>query len=122
MPELDHLRKKPPDDGGLLLDTKDRRLKKECQECGVTFYIGPDETSQQTDNRRATLRRSINAAKTKIRRVGLKVGSGDDGDHEDEEEDKDQVGEQEETETKDDEGKSGKADDKEEKEDREEED
>ena len=74
MPELDHLRKKPPDDGGLLLDTKDRRLKKECQTFGVTFYIGPDETSQQTDKRRATLRRSINAAKTKIRRVGGEKG------------------------------------------------
>ena len=47
MSELDHLRKKPPDDGGLLLDTKDsRRLKKECQECGVKFYIVPEETSQ----------------------------------------------------------------------------
>ena len=40
----------------------------------VTFYIGPDETSQQTDKRRATLRRSINAVKTKMRRLGEKGG------------------------------------------------
>ena len=44
MSELDHLRKKLPDDEGLLLDTKDRRLKRECQECGVKFYIVPAET------------------------------------------------------------------------------
>ncbi|EJK49125.1 hypothetical protein THAOC_32029 [Thalassiosira oceanica] len=69
MSELNHLRKKPPDDGGLLLDTKDRRLKMECEECGVLFYIGPEETSQQRYERRATLRRSINAAKTKMRRL-----------------------------------------------------
>ena len=50
MSELDHLKKKPPDDGGLLLDTKDRRLKRECQECGVKFFIGPEETSQQASN------------------------------------------------------------------------
>ena len=68
MSELDHLRKKPPD-GGLLLDSKDRRLKAECQECGVTFYVGHEETSQQTSKRRATLRRSINAAKKKMRRL-----------------------------------------------------
>ncbi|EJK43638.1 hypothetical protein THAOC_37899 [Thalassiosira oceanica] len=47
MSELNHLRKKPPDDGGLLLDTKDRRHKMESEECGVIFYIGPEETSQQ---------------------------------------------------------------------------
>ena len=71
MLELDHLRKKPPDapDGGLLLDSKDRRLKTQCQECGVTFYISHEETSQQTSKRRATLRRSINAAKKKMRRL-----------------------------------------------------
>ena len=46
MSELDHLRKKPPD-GGLLLDVKDRKLKAQCQECGVTFYIGHEETSSQ---------------------------------------------------------------------------
>ncbi|EJK45486.1 hypothetical protein THAOC_35898 [Thalassiosira oceanica] len=74
MSELDHLRKKPPDDGGLLLDTKDRRLKRECQECGVKFYIGPEETSQQASARRATLRRSINAAKKKRQRVAEKGG------------------------------------------------
>ena len=62
------MRKKPPD-GGLLLDSKDRRLKTQCQECGVTFYIGHEETSQQTSKRRATLRRSINAAKKKMRRL-----------------------------------------------------
>ena len=62
------MRKKPPD-GGLLLDSKDRRLKAECQECGVTFYVGHEETSQQTSKRRATLRRSINAAKKKMRRL-----------------------------------------------------
>ena len=74
MSELDHLRKKPPDDEGLLLDTKDRRLKKECQECGVEFYIGPEETSQQASKRRAALRRSINAAKKKRQRVAEKGG------------------------------------------------
>ena len=62
------MRKKPPD-GGLLLDSKDRRLKAECQECGVTFYVGHEETSQQTSKRRANLRRSINAAKKKMRRL-----------------------------------------------------
>ena len=73
MSELDHLRKKPPD-GGLPLDIKDRKLRDQCQcqECGVTFYIGPDETSQQTSERRATLRRSIKAAKTKMRRLAEK--------------------------------------------------
>ena len=50
MSELNHLRKKPPDDWGLLLDTKDRRLKMECEECEVIFYIGPEETSQQASN------------------------------------------------------------------------
>ena len=35
------------------------------QECGVEFYIGPEETSQQASKRRETLRRSINAAKKK---------------------------------------------------------
>ena len=75
MSELDHLRKKPPDDDGcLLLDTKDRRLKGECQECGVKFYIGPEETSQQASKRRAALRRSINAAKKKKQRVAEKGG------------------------------------------------
>jgi len=68
MSELDHLRKKPPD-GGLLLDSKDRKLKAQCQECGVTFYIGHEETSQQTSEWRVTLRRSINAAKKKMRRL-----------------------------------------------------
>ncbi|EJK64447.1 hypothetical protein THAOC_14817 [Thalassiosira oceanica] len=71
---LDHLRKKPPGDGGLLLDTKDRRLKMECEEVGVTFYIGPDETSQQRYDRRVTLRRSIKRAKTKMRRLEEKGG------------------------------------------------
>ena len=73
MSELDHLRKKPPD-GGLPLDIKDRKLRDQCQcqECGVTFYIGPDETSQQSSERRATLRRSIKAAKTKMRRLAEK--------------------------------------------------
>ncbi|EJK64163.1 hypothetical protein THAOC_15130 [Thalassiosira oceanica] len=74
MSELDHLRKKPPDDGGLLLDTNDRRLRRECQECGVKFYIGPEETSQQAFKRRETLRRSINAAKKKRQRVAEKGG------------------------------------------------
>ena len=74
MSELDHLRKKPPDDEGLLLDTKDRRLKRECQECGVKFFIGPEETSQQASKRRAALRRSINAAKKKRQRVAEKGG------------------------------------------------
>ena len=69
MSELDHLRKKPPDDGGLLLDTKDRKLKRDCEEFGVVFYIGPEETLQQTNVRRATLRRSIKNAKTKMRRL-----------------------------------------------------
>ena len=73
MPELDHLRKKPPDDGGLLLDTKDRRLKKECQTFGVTFYIGPDETKKavcqdlvrqtETKNRDARLQADHSANK-----------------------------------------------------------
>ena len=71
MSELDHLRKKPPD-GGLPLDIKDRRLRDQCQECGVTFYIGPEETSQQTSERRESLRRSIKAAKTKMRRLAEK--------------------------------------------------
>ena len=31
--------------------------KRECQECGVKFYIGPEETSQQASKRRAALRR-----------------------------------------------------------------
>ena len=74
MSELDHLKKKPPDDGGLLLDTKDRRLKRECQDFGVKFYIVPEETSQQASARRATLRRSINAAKKKRQRVAEKGG------------------------------------------------
>ena len=74
MSELDHLRKKPPDDEGLLLHTKDRRLKRECQECGVKFFIGPEETSQQASKRRAALRRSINAAKKKRQRVAEKGG------------------------------------------------
>ena len=74
MSELGHLRKKPPDDGGLLLDTKDRRLKRECEEFGVTFYIGPEETLQQRNVRRATLRRSIKNAKTKMRRLEEKGG------------------------------------------------
>ena len=38
-------------------------------ECGVPFYIGHEETSQQTSERRVTLRRSINAAKKKMRRL-----------------------------------------------------
>ena len=37
-----------------------------------TFYIGPEETSQQTSERRESLRRSIKAAKTKIRRLAGK--------------------------------------------------
>ena len=68
MSELDHLRKKPPD-GGLPLDIKDRKLRDQCQECGVTFYIGPEETSQQTSERRESLGRSIKTAKTKMRRL-----------------------------------------------------
>ena len=71
MSELDHLRKNPPD-GGLPLDIKDRKLRDQCQECGVTFYIGPEETSQQTSERRESLRRSIKAAKTKMRRLAEK--------------------------------------------------
>ena len=55
--------------GAFFLTSKDRRLKAECQECGVTFYVGHEETSQQTSKRRATLRRSINAAKKKMRRL-----------------------------------------------------
>ena len=75
MSELNHLRKKPPV-GGLLLDMKDRRLKDQCQECGVTIYIGPEETSQQTSERRESLRRSIKAAKTKCGVLQRKVVHG----------------------------------------------
>ena len=63
------MRKKETPYDGLLLDVKDRKLKAQCQECGVPFYIGHEETSQQTSERRVTLRRSINAAKKKMRRL-----------------------------------------------------
>ena len=48
--------------------------KRECQECGVKFYIGPEETSQQASKRRETLRWSINAAKKKRPRLAEKGG------------------------------------------------
>ncbi|EJK66905.1 hypothetical protein THAOC_12124 [Thalassiosira oceanica] len=48
-------RKKPPDDGGLLLDTKDRRLKKECT-------LAPKKHHNRHLNACNSLRRSINAA------------------------------------------------------------
>ena len=69
MSELDHLRKKPPD-GGLLLDVKDRKLRAQCRECGVHFTSAMKKHHSKTSERRhVNLRRSINAAKKKIRRL-----------------------------------------------------
>ena len=63
------MRKNPPD-GGLPLDIKDMKLRDQCQEGGVTFYIGPEETSsQQTSEQCESLGRSIKTAKTKMRRL-----------------------------------------------------
>ncbi|EJK52556.1 hypothetical protein THAOC_28152, partial [Thalassiosira oceanica] len=49
------------------------------QECGVKFYIGPEETLQQASKRRETLRRSINAAKKERQRVAEKGGEREQG-------------------------------------------
>ena len=69
MSELDHLRKKPPD-GGLFLDVKDRKLRAQCRECGVHFTSAMKKHHSKTSERRhVNLRRSINAAKKKIRRL-----------------------------------------------------
>ncbi|EJK47693.1 hypothetical protein THAOC_33568 [Thalassiosira oceanica] len=73
MSGLDHLRKKPPDDGGLLLDTKDRRLKMECEEVGAmrqdllrqTETEGAREARLQADRANKESKRLQNEARRK---------------------------------------------------------